>query len=235
MYTEILGFRVFNEGIYELLDEIEKREKVNIVSGNPQVLYNGLIYPQLNKNFKEEYSIIIPDGVGTVLASKIVKNPVKEKIAGIELMDQILKKCVNEEKKVYLVGSTDDVLKECILKLIEKYHTINIIGSHNGFFNADEEKEIVEDIIKTEAYAVFVALGSPKQEKFIEDHINELPCKIIMGVGGSFDVIAGKVKRAPRWMVTIGLEWLYRTIKEPFRIKRLFVIPKFLWKVIRSK
>lgn len=235
MYTNILGYKVFNKSFDDLLREVDKRDKVNIISVNPEVLYNGLNNDILNKNFNEDYSIIIPDGVGTVLASKMLKNPVKEKIAGIEVMRALLEKCAKEKKGVYLLGAKEEVLKGCILKLLGEIEGLNIVGSHNGYFDINNCQDIIADIKNSNAYAIFVAMGSPRQEKFIEEHNNELPCKIFMGVGGSFDVFAGNVKRAPKWMINMGLEWLYRVSKEPWRIKRLTSIPKFLWMVFRNK
>ena len=235
MYSNILGYQVFNKSKAELIEEINKRERVNIVSGNPEILYNGLNNELLHKNFQAEYSIIIPDGVGTVLAAKLVKQPVKEKIAGIEIMKEILEKCVREEKSVYLLGAKEEILKDCIVKIIGDFEGIKIVGSHNGYFDINNCSDIVNDVIKSKADVIFLAMGSPRQEQFIEEHINELPCKIFMGVGGSFDVFSGNIKRAPKWMIKCGLEWLYRVVKEPWRIKRLGAIPKFLWRVLRSK
>ncbi|MBU5300312.1 WecB/TagA/CpsF family glycosyltransferase [Clostridium sporogenes] len=235
MKTEMLGYSIFNGSKEELLNIIDKYAKVNIISGNPEVLYNGLNNEELFKNFTDKNSIIIPDGVGVVLASKIIKNPVKEKIAGIELMDGILEKCNENGKAVYLLGTTEDVLKECEKKLLIKYRNLNIIGKNNGFFDMDDCKDILEDIKELKPYALFIAMGCPRQEKFISKYMDELPCKIYMGVGGSFDVFAGKVKRAPRWMINCNLEWLYRVAKEPYRIKRLASIPKFLLKVVLNK
>ncbi|APH16408.1 glycosyltransferase, WecB/TagA/CpsF family protein [Clostridium sporogenes] len=235
MKTEMLGYSIFNGSKEELLNIIDKYKKANIISGNPEVLYNGLNNEELFKNFTDKNSIIIPDGVGVVLASKIIKNPVKEKIAGIELMDAILKKCNENGKAVYLLGTTEDVLKECERKLLIKYRNLNIVGKHNGFFDMDDCKDILEDIKESKPYALFIAMGCPRQEKFISKYMDELPCKVYMGVGGSFDVFAGKVKRAPRWMINCNLEWLYRVVKEPYRIKRLASIPKFLLKVVLNK
>ncbi|ENJ9655712.1 WecB/TagA/CpsF family glycosyltransferase [Clostridium botulinum] len=235
MKTEMLGYSIFNGSKEELLNIIDKYKKVNIISGNPEVLYNGLNNEELFKNFTDKNSIIIPDGVGVVLASKIIKNPVKEKIAGIELMDGILEKCNENGKAVYLLGTTEDVLKECEKKLLIKYRNLNIIGKNNGFFDMDDCKDILKDIKELKPYALFIAMGCPRQEKFISKYMDELPCKIYMGVGGSFDVFAGKVKRAPRWMINCNLEWLYRVAKEPYRIKRLASIPKFLLKVVLNK
>lgn len=235
MRTEMLGYSIFNGSKEELLNIIDKYEKVNIISGNPEVLYNGLNNEELFKNFTDKDSIIIPDGVGVVLASKIIKNPVKEKIAGIEVMNSILEKCNENGKAVYLLGTTEDVLKECERKLLIKYKNLNIVGKHNGFFDMDDCKDILEDIKESKPYALFIAMGCPRQEKFISKYMDKLPCKIYMGVGGSFDVFAGKVKRAPRWMIDCNLEWLYRVVKEPYRIKRLASIPKFLLKVALNK
>ncbi|KOR24090.1 WecB/TagA/CpsF family glycosyltransferase [Clostridium sp. L74] len=235
METKILEYSIFNGSKEDLLNEIDKYKKVNIISGNPEVLYNGLNNKELFKNFTDKNSIIIPDGVGVVLASKIIKSPVKEKIAGIELMDSILKKCSENGKAVYLLGTTEDVLKECERKLLIKYKNLNIVGKHNGFFHMDNCKDILEDIKESKSYALFIAMGCPRQEKFITKYMDKLPCKIYMGVGGSFDVFAGKVKRAPKWMINCNLEWLYRVIKEPYRINRLAAIPKFLLKVLINK
>lgn len=235
MYTNILGYNVFNKSKKELLEEIDKRDKINIISGNPEVLFNGLNNEKLDKNFKEDYSLIIPDGVGTVIASKIVKNPVKEKIAGIEVVKEIFEKCQREGKGVYLLGTTEENLKKCKEKIGEEYKNLSIVGSHNGFFDLDNCEEILQDIKNSKPWGLFVAMGCPRQEIFIEKYIDELPCKFYMGVGGSLDVISGNVKRAPRWMINIGMEWAYRVFKEPWRIKRLGSIPKFLWLVIKNR
>lgn len=232
MYTNILGYKVFNKSKSELLKKIDSMDKVNIVSGNPEVLYSGLNNEMLNHSFNSEYSIIIPDGVGTVIASKIVKDPVEEKIAGIEVMHEMLLKCAREGKGVYLLGAQEEVLQECRKNLEKTIKGLKIVGYHNGFFDLNNCKDIVDDIKKSNPWALFVAMGCPRQEKFIEEHMDELPCTFYMGVGGSFDVFAGNTTRAPKWMISLGLEWLHRVLKEPWRIKRLTSIPKFLWRVV---
>ena len=235
MYTNILGYKVFNKNKSELLKKIENMDKVNIVSGNPEVLYSGLNNEMLNHSFNSEYSIIIPDGVGTVIASKIVKEPVEEKIAGIEIMHEMLHKCAKEGKGVYLLGAQEEVLQECRKNLEKTIEGLKIVRYHNGFLDLDNCKDIVDDIKKSNPWALFVAMGCPRQEKFIEEHMDELPCTFYMGVGGSFDVFAGNTTRAPKWMISLGLEWLHRVLKEPWRIKRLTSIPKFLWRVTIKK
>lgn len=235
MSVKILGYEVYSDTKKDLIEEIGSMDKVNIISGNPEILYNGLNNKFLFDNFTNENSIIVPDGVGVVLAAKLLGTPVKEKIAGIEVMEDIIKKCESENKRVYLIGTKQEILEACIRNIEKKYPKLRIAGFHNGFFDLDKCSDIIEDIKVSNPYAIFVAMGSPRQEKFIVKYINELPCSIYMGVGGSFDIFAGTLKRAPRWMIKLGLEWLYRVIKEPFRIKRLGVIPMFLIKVMRNK
>lgn len=235
MFTRILKYNVFNGTIKELMKYVEQFEKVNIISGNPEVLYNGLNDPLLFENFTSNRAIVIPDGIGTVMASKVVKNPVKEKIAGIELMEEIVKKCEREGKSIYLIGAKQEILDACVEKLKSKYTKLNISGSHNGYFDLNNCNDLIDDIKVKKPYALFIAMGSPRQDVFIIKNMEELPCKVFMGVGGSFDVFAGKVKRAPNWMIKLGLEWLYRVVKEPFRVKRLGSIPKFLLEVIKYK
>lgn len=235
MFTNILGYNVFKGTKEQLLNYIEQFEKVNIVSGNPEVLYNGINNIELLGFFKKKYSIIIPDGVGTVLASRLLKNPVSEKIAGIDIMKDIIQKCERENRSVYLLGAKQDVLENCIKNLTKVYKNLNIAGSHNGYFDLKNCGHILEDIKIKKPYAVFVAMGSPRQDIFISNNIERLPGVVFMGVGGSFDVFSGKVKRAPEVMIKFGLEWLFRVIKEPWRLKRLIYIPKFLLKVIQYK
>ncbi|VYU63344.1 WecB/TagA/CpsF family glycosyltransferase [Clostridium tertium] len=234
-FINILGYKIFKEGLSDAIEHIKKYEKVHIVSGNPEVLYTGLNDKDLFENFTSDKAFIIPDGVGIQIAAKYLKTPVKEKVAGIELMKAIIEKATKENKSIYLIGTTDDNLNACVANLLVAYPGVNIAGYKNGYFDLDNPKGILEDIKNKKPYAVFVAMGCPRQERFIVKYMNELPCNIFMGVGGSFDVIAEKVNRAPRWMIKLGLEWLYRVAKEPFRIKRLGSIPKFLLLVFKNK
>ncbi|HEY8892360.1 MAG TPA: WecB/TagA/CpsF family glycosyltransferase [Clostridium sp.] len=235
MKTKILDYEIFNDNIEELFKNINELEKVHIISGNPEVLLNGLQNNVLLENFTSENSIIIPDGVGTVICSKIIGQPVRQKIAGIEVMDNIVKKCEKENSGIYLLGSTKQTVDMCNINLRTKYRKLNIFGSHDGYFDLDNCEEILRQIEKVNPKVLFVAMGCPRQEIFIAKYMDRLPCSIFMGVGGSFDIIAGNVKRAPKWMINIGMEWLYRVVKEPFRIKRLSSIPRFILIVLKDK
>lgn len=234
-FIDVLGYKVFKNSLVDAVNYVNEFNKIHIISGNPEVLYTGLNNKVLFENFTSKDSFIIPDGVGVQIASKILKTPVKEKIAGIDLMKEIINKASLENKSIYLLGTTDENLKACVANLVIKYPGINITGYKNGFFDINNPIEIINEIKEKKPHAIFVAMGCPRQEEFIVRYMDELPCKIFMGVGGSFDVIAEKVNRAPKWMIKLGLEWLYRVLKEPWRIKRLGSIPKFLLLVIRGK
>lgn len=235
MFTKILEFKVFNKDKRTLMNYIEGFEKVNIISGNPEILFNGLNNPMLKETFNDKSSVIIPDGIGTVIASRILKAPVKEKIAGIELVREILIKANSERKSIYLLGAKQEVLEKCVENIKKEFPNLKVSGFHNGFFDLDNCDDIIEDVKISEPWAIFVAMGSPRQEIFINKVMDNLNTHIFMGVGGVFDVFAGELKRAPKWMLALGLEWLYRVIKEPFRIKRLTVIPKFLLLVLKNR
>ncbi|AWK51134.1 glycosyltransferase [Clostridium beijerinckii] len=235
MFTKILDFNIFNKDKKTLMNYIEDLDKVNIISGNPEVLFNGLNNPMLKENFNDKSSIIIPDGVGTVLATKLLKKPVKEKIAGIDVVREVLIKANLEAKSIYLLGAKEEILKKCVENIKLEFPDLKVSGFHNGFFDLNNCDDIIEDIKMCEPWAIFVAMGSPRQEIFIRKIINISNIHIFMGVGGVFDIFAGELKRAPKWMISLGLEWLYRVMKEPFRIKRLVFIPRFLLLVLKSK
>ena len=235
MFTKILNFKIFNKDKKSLMNYIEGFEKVNIISGNPEILFNGVNNTMLKDNFNDKSSIIIPDGVGTVLASKLLKEPVAEKIAGIDVVREVLIKANLEEKSIYLLGAKEEILEKCVENIKLEFPNLKILGFHNGYFDLNNCDDIIEDIKICEPWTIFVAMGSPRQEILIKKIMDISNAHIFMGVGGVFDIFAGELKRAPKWMISLGLEWLYRVIKEPFRIKRLIVIPKFLLLVLMNR
>ena len=193
MFTKILDFNVFNKDKESLMNYVDGLEKVNIISGNPEVLFNGLNNSMLKKSFNDKDSIIIPDGVGTVIASKLIKEPVKEKIAGIDVVKEVLIKADREEKSVYFLGAKEDVVVKCVENIKRDYPHLKIVGCHNGYFDINNCEDIVKDIQNSSPWAIFVAMGSPRQEIFIEKIKNITDTKIFMGVGGVFDIFAGNL------------------------------------------
>lgn len=235
MFKKILGYKIFSGTKDELYDEIMKREKVHIISGNSEILHRGLKNKELFDIYNNKDSIIIADGIGTIMASRILKNSVGEKIAGIDFMEYLIRKSTEHNLSIYLLGGEKDVVKNCFYKLRKKYREVNIVGFHHGYFNVENCDEIIDDINSLGASILFVAMGNPKQELFIDRYKEKLNCKIFMGVGGSFDVFSEKVKRAPRLFIKLNLEWIYRTIKEPRRILRLKEIPLFLILALKER
>lgn len=151
-------------------------------------------------------------------------------------MDKILKYCNSTKKSIYLFGGKPDVAKEACENIEIEYPNIKIAGFSDGYYkDKDEELKIIDKINEVKPDILFVALGAPKQEKWIYEYRKILNTKVAMGVGGSVDVWAGKVKRAPEVFSKLGLEWLYRLIKEPSRIGRMMSLPKFLFKILLSK
>lgn len=236
---EILGYPIYSGYKKEILNDIEEIVSsegcVHIVSGNPEVLYQGLFEKPLYENFTSKRSLIIPDGVGVIFSAKVKGLKVKEKIAGIEVMQDIISYCNRKNKSIYLLGSKDSIVRKCKINIEATYKDINVVGYKDGYFDLDNCDDVIEDINKCNPDVLFVAMGCPRQERFIIKHMDKLHCKLFMGVGGSFDILAGELKRAPKWMITFGIEWLYRILKEPFRIKRMKSIPKFMIRAIIGK
>lgn len=231
--VNVCGFNIYSASKKECLDRIFSMDKVHVVSGNPEVLYTALSNSVLHDNFKSDSTVIIPDGVGVNVAAKLNGLHVTEKIAGVELMVDIAKRCSETNKSIYLLGAISESVEMCASNLKAMFPSLNVCGMHNGYF--DRKDIIIKDIFDASPDVLFVALGCPKQEEFIISCMDSLPTSIFMGVGGSFDVISGLKKRAPKVLVSLGLEWAYRVYKEPFRIKRLSVIPKFLVESMKKK
>jgi len=250
MKTEILGISIDCLNQNQVMEKIEKKfadfQKFYIVTVNPEFILTA----QKDKKIAQilnEAEISIADGIGLVLVSKMTKNKIPKRIAGIDLMMKICEYAEQNQKLIYLLGGNMDVAKEAKEELIKQFPKLIVAGYDSGIlaneiWTIEKEKEIIQKINNSQADILFVALGSPKQEKFIAQNLDKLNIKLAMGVGGSFDFIAKKVPRASRWMQIIGLEWLFRLFKEPRRIKRIFnaviVFPvTFLFRtfIIKSK
>lgn len=188
-----------------------------------------------------EADLMIPDGIGLVYASKILRQPLPERVTGIDFADAAFAKLAREGKSVYFLGSKPDsgngvsVAQIAAEKKRAEHPGLRIAGVRDGYFQSEDEANIVDDINASGADLLLVGLGSPKQENFIHRHRGELKVRAAIGVGGSMDVWAGTLKRAPEFFRKHGLEWLYRLIQEPRRYKRMAVLPLFMIKVIVTK
>lgn len=179
--------------------------------------------------------LIIPDGVGLIYASRIRKKPLKERVTGFDLSMKLLDIANDHEYSIYLLGGKEGISKKAGDKIKKKYPKIHIVGYHNGYFNDREEAKILETINESKPDIIFVGLGFPKQEMWIDENKNKIHGKLIIGNGGVMDIISGKAKRAPELFQKLGLEWLYRLVTNPSRIKRQIALPKFMLEVIFNK
>lgn len=179
--------------------------------------------------------LVIADSIGIFWAMKFLGKPLPEVTPGIDLLFELCKMSKREGYRIYLLGARKEVIEKTVRQLKETFSEIKIVGYQHGYFTSNEEKEIIQEIKNFSPDILFVGLGSPRQEKWIATHLKELDVKVAIGVGGSFDIISGKLKRAPirlRWM---GLEWLYRLYQEPQRIKRVIQLPIFVFRVVKHK
>ncbi len=193
------------------------------------------------KKLVNSSDLTVPDGAGVILASKILKKPLKEKVAGIELGEKLISRSGQTGIKFFFYGSrpeTDEGVSVAELakrKLLEKYPTAQIVGTNDGYVKEDGMEALIEKINESGADCLFVCLGVPKQEKWIAKNRSRLAPCLILGLGGSLDVFAGEAKRAPKLFIKLNLEWLYRLLREPWRLGRMMSLPKFILSVIFSK
>ncbi len=205
-------------------------EKKHIVTANSEMLYNALSNPDL-ADALQNADMVTPDGIGVVWAAAYIKEPVAERVPGCDIMNNILGSGKNYS--VYFLGSTDEVLKEAQVVVEKKFPAIRILGSHNGYFT--DSSAIIAEINAKRPQFLFVGMGSPKQELWIKNNLPALDVNIAIGIGGSLDVLAGKVQRAPQIWIDWRLEWLYRLIKEPHRFWRMTALPKFVLRILMTK
>jgi N-acetylglucosaminyldiphosphoundecaprenol N-acetyl-beta-D-mannosaminyltransferase len=158
------------------------------------------------------------DGMGVVWAARLLGLPVKERVTGIDLLSELLAVCSKEGFRPYFLGATPDTLELCRHQVLQRYPAIHFSGWRDGYFAPEQESEVVDDIRKSGADCLFIGMPSPRKERFLAAHRDDLNVPFIMGVGGAFDVLAGDIRRAPAFMQAWGLEWLYRVYQEPRRM-----------------
>jgi N-acetylglucosaminyldiphosphoundecaprenol N-acetyl-beta-D-mannosaminyltransferase len=216
----------------KLLKKIDNREKAFIVAINPEKIIKAQDDPSLMKLLNTA-DFQIPDGIGVILASKFKGGQIRERVTGIDMMLKLCETAAKHQKKIFLYGGKPGRADEAKVKLEEMYPGIQIAGTLHGY---EKDQQVVREAInQSQADIIFVAMGSPAQENWIIANKETLHPSVYQGVGGSFDVISGKIERAPESFQKLGLEWLYRLMKEPWRIKRQAVLPLFLIRAITSK
>jgi N-acetylglucosaminyldiphosphoundecaprenol N-acetyl-beta-D-mannosaminyltransferase len=205
-----------------------------IYTPNAEIMMAAQRDPDL-KEILSNADMLLPDGAGVVLASKIIKYPLKERVAGYDFTLNCFKLSSNMDISFFFFGGKPGVADEAVSNVKRDNPNINIVGTRDGYFSQDEESKIIDLINSAKPDVLLVALGAPKQEKWIHKNKHRLNTKICIGVGGSFDVLAGKAQRAPEFFQKNGLEWLYRLYKEPWRYKRMMDLPRFILLVTSKK
>jgi len=188
------------------------------------------------KNIISHCDIINADGMPLVWASKILRNPLPCRVAGVDLFQEFVGVCARKGYKPYFFGANQWVIEKMVAAFLEKYPELEVAGFRNGYYDKSEEPQIAEDIRKSKADMLFVGFSSPMKENFLNKWMQTMQVPFCMGVGGSFDIIAGKTKRAPIWMQNAGLEWFYRILQEPRRMWKRYARtnPVFIMMVIRE-
>ena len=230
--------KLYRDGQTEFYNEIEtdlKDEKRKfIVTANPETFMIGERDPEMGKLLLDNDTTLVPDGIGIVKAAQMMHYNIRERIAGIDIAYKLLEFGHQQKKSIYLFGAKPEVVADLVKVIRERYPDLNIAGTDNGYVN--EKDAVFEKMKKLEPDIILVALGIPVQEKLIYKHLKDFKKGIFVGVGGSFDVISGHKKRAPQIFINLKLEWLYRIVTEPQRLKRFYESNvKFIFKTRRYR
>lgn len=212
----------------------DKKDAKMVFTPNPEFVMQALSDPNFMGILKKS-DLNIADGIGIVIGSKILGYPLRERVAGYDLTQKVFSAIRTTEKTVYFLGASEEIIQDAKVKMERKHRGLKVIGVRNGYFSKEDEPEIIEEINRLKPDLLLVGLGCPKQEKWIFENKGKIYTKVMIGVGGSFDVMSGRVKRAPNFFIKTNLEWFYRLITQPTRFKRMLRLPLFLIEVIKYK
>ncbi|MGJ3194996.1 WecB/TagA/CpsF family glycosyltransferase [Peribacillus frigoritolerans] len=237
-FVEILTIPFIDSNMDEFMNgmiypRLMNQEKTFVVTANPEIVE----YANEHQDYKDiiiSADYITPDGVGIIMASKWLNQPLQERITGFDLMNELFRVADEKALKVYLLGAEENVIETAALKVKELYPGLELVGYNHGYIDIKDDT-LPKSIVELEPDIILTALGFPRQEKWVSRHYALFNKGLFMGVGGSFDVLAGKVNRAPVFWQKMRLEWLYRLIQQPSRWKRMLALPRFVLKVRRLR
>ena len=236
MKIDVMGLKFDSMTMDEALSRAEALlrgdKAAYVVTPNAEIAYEALHDVQLREMLNGA-DLMLPDGAGVVLASKLLRTPVKQKVAGVDFAAGLLGILERNGQSLYLLGGKTGIGELAAQKMLEAHPQLRIAGIADGYFQ--DEAPVIAKINASGADALFVCLGAPKQERFMVQHQQELHVHLMAGLGGSLDAFAGTVQRAPAWMIRLNLEWLYRLIREPKRFRRMLRLPKDLWAVMLKR
>ena len=235
----ILGVPVvpytMDEAVTKLTQDTLQNKRNFVVTANAEIIMIAQDDKEYKTLLSETADLVLPDGAGTVWAGNYLGYSIPERVAGYDLYLRLLEEAASKKLPVYFFGGKPGIAEEAAAEGKRRWPGLDVAGCRNGYFSAEEEADIIESINRSGAAMLFAALGAPKQEKWLAKYRDQLKPCLLMGIGGSFDVLAGKVQRAPKWMQDARLEWFYRLVKQPSRFGRMLALPKFVFAVRNEK
>ncbi|MCB1679468.1 MAG: WecB/TagA/CpsF family glycosyltransferase [Halioglobus sp.] len=237
--VDILGVPVAAVRLTEVIDMVDRtisgKDQLHIGVVNAAKVVNMRRDPLLGEDVLSS-DIILADGAAIVLAGKVLRRPLPERVAGIDLMFAMLRLASEKNYRVFCLGATEEISRDVAHKIAQHYPGVILAGRRNGYFSGQEESAVAHEIGSAQADILFVAMTSPKKESFMAKWMDVMNVPVVHGVGGSFDVMAGKVERAPERWQKLGLEWLYRVKQEPRRLWRRYLVTNtlFVWMLLKA-
>lgn len=233
--VEILGVSVHAVSMKGAVYAIESF----IREGGPRMVItadtSGIVMAQSDRQWMDimnSADLVTPDSVGVVWAARRLGMPLRERVSGVDLMDILCSRSAQKGYRVYLLGAAPGVAEQAARRMQERHPGLQIVGARHGFLSPEEEPAVAREIRSLEVDILFVAMGIPKQEKFIFKYLYEMAAKVSIGVGGSFDVWSGNVRRAPKLIRAMRLEWLWRLLLNPRKWRKALTLPQFVWLVL---
>jgi N-acetylglucosaminyldiphosphoundecaprenol N-acetyl-beta-D-mannosaminyltransferase len=236
--VEVLGVPIasltMREAVEQVEEYMEQRTGVLVATANAEMLMRAAQDAEL-KDILNRAALVVPDGAGTVWAAHYLGYEMPERVAGYDLAQKLLQRSPAQNHRIFFFGAAPGIAEKAKAKAEQLYPGIQIVGVRNGFFTEADNQAIVKQIQEAHPDLLLAALGVPKQEKWLAAHLAELGVPVSIGVGGTFDVMAGVMKRAPRWVQQAKLEWLFRGMLQPKRAGRLLALPRFVLKVMAAR
>ena len=214
-----------DEAVAQAVENLQSKRRCMVVTPNAEIAQSCVTDDRLREIVRKA-GLVLPDGIGVIYASRILKKPLKQRVPGVEFGENLVSALRDTGKTIFFLGGKPGVAEEAAHRLQVKYPGLKVAGTKDGYFQREAVQQAKPDVL-------FVCLGSPKQEYFMADHFDQLGATLMVGLGGSLDVYAGKVERAPALFRKLGLEWFYRLLRQPSRLGRMMKLPQYLWQSIR--